>query len=234
MSIQILIVEDEPKLAQLLSEYLTQAAYSTAIISRRDEAIAAVDREQPELLLLDLNLPGLDGVSICQQLRQRAQSPAIIMVTARVDEVDRLLGLELGADDYICKPYSPREVVARVKAVLRRVQPRTDSAQLLEVGPLQLHKDAYQLKVAGLSVPVTPIEFSLLLALLERPERIWTRAQLLERGRGTQYEGYERNIDGHIKNLRRKLRQALDDQDPIRSVYGVGYGLNMEVLADTR
>ena len=152
------------------------------------------------------------------------------MLTARVDEVDRLLGLELGADDYVCKPFSPREVVARARAILRRRRPQDDGGGRLGIGPIELDRAAHVARVAGRELSLTPIEFGLLTAMLEQPRRVWSRGQLLERVRGTDFAGYERNIDGHVKNLRRKLRERLDERDQIRSVYGVGYGLDAEVL----
>jgi two-component system response regulator BaeR len=154
------------------------------------------------------------------------------MLTARVDEVDRLLGLEIGADDYVCKPFSPREVVARVRAILRRLEPQVDAqGDVLRLGPFTVDRTRHTVTVDGRAVSLTRIEFELFAALVEQPQRIWSRAHLLERARGTQFEGYERNIDGHVKNLRRKLREHAPGLDVIRSVYGVGYGLETDAFA---
>lgn len=230
MNSPILIVEDEPKIAALLRDYLSQAGYVVRHVARGDAVETELRQHPAQLVLLDLNLPGMDGLEVARMLRNKGPEPAIIMLTARVDEIDRLLGLEMGADDYICKPFSPREVVARVRAVLRRLQPQADG-NVLRLGSLSLDRHGHQLRAGETLISTTPIEFTLMLALLERPERVWSRGQLLERARGIQYEGYERNIDSHIKNLRRKLKAALDGADPIRSVYGVGYGLDADALA---
>lgn len=228
---QVVIVEDDLKIAGLLRDYFAHAGFAVEVVHRGDEAEAAIRRCAAGLVVLDLQLPGRDGLDICRSLRAAGTDVAILMLTARVDEVDRLIGLELGADDYVCKPFSPREVVARARAILRRLRPQTDVAgRLLRVGPIELDRDGHQVRVAGAPLVLTPIEFSLLQALLEQPRRVWSRGQLLERARGTDFAGYERNVDGHVKNLRRKLRERLDDRDPIRSVYGVGYGLDADVL----
>ncbi|MEQ1439820.1 response regulator [Fontimonas sp. SYSU GA230001] len=233
MSARILIVEDEEKIASLLRDYFVHDGHAVEVLHRGDEVQAVVRRWRPDLVVLDLQLPGRDGLAVCRELRAAGAAPAVMMLTARVDEVDRLLGLELGADDYVCKPFSPREVVARARAILRRLQPRTDAGgRVLRVGPIELDHAAHQARAAGTTLTLTPIEFSLLQALLEQPQRVWSRGQLLERARGTDFPGYERNIDSHVKNLRRKLRDCLDGRDPIRSVYGVGYGLDAAVLAD--
>jgi len=232
MSARILIVEDEEKIALLLRDYFLRAGYRVELCHRGDEAEARVQRWQPQLLVLDLHLPGKDGLDICRALRRQGEEPAILMLTARVDELDRLLGLELGADDYVCKPFSPREVVARAGAILRRLRASAPAAQCIRLGLLELDSAARSVRVRGREIVVTPIEFGLLQAMVAQPRRVWSRAQLLERVRGTDFSGYERNIDGHIKNLRRKLREQLDDRDPIRSVYGVGYGLEHGALEE--
>lgn len=229
---RVLIVEDEAKLAALLRDYFVHAGFDAEVVHRGDEVQAALQRRPVDLLVLDLQLPGKDGLSLCRELRAAGPEPAILMVTARVDEVDRLLGLELGADDYVCKPFSPREVVARARAILRRMTPQASAGgRRIALGPLELDREAHSLRIAGAEVALTPIEFRILATMLEQPQRVWSRAQLLERARGTDFAGYERNIDSHVKNLRRKLRERLDDRDPVRSVYGVGYGLDAEVLA---
>ncbi|MFP5304698.1 MAG: response regulator [Gammaproteobacteria bacterium] len=229
----MLIVEDEEKIAALLRDYFLHAGFDVDVVHRGDEVRAALARRAADLVVLDLQLPGKDGLTVCRELRAGGDAPAILMLTARVDEVDRLLGLELGADDYVCKPFSPREVVARSRAILRRLHPQHEAGgRRLRVGPIELDRDAHAVRVGGEPLAVTPIEFGLLTTMLEQPQRVWSRGQLLERVRGTGFPGYERNIDGHVKNLRRKLRERLGERDPIRSVYGVGYGLDADVLGD--
>ncbi len=229
---RVLIVEDEAKLAALLRDYFIHAGFEVEVEHRGDAVQARLQQRPADLLVLDLQLPGKDGLTLCRELRAAAPEPAIIMVTARVDEVDRLLGLELGADDYVCKPFSPREVVARARAILRRLRPQPAAGgRRLVLGPLELDHEAHSARAGGVELGLTPIEFRILSTMLQHPQRVWSRTQLLERARGTDFSGYERNIDSHVKNLRRKLREKLDNRDPVRSVYGVGYGLDAEVLA---
>jgi two-component system response regulator BaeR len=230
MSARVLVVEDEPKISALLRDYFTQAGYRADVLGRGDEVEAFVARHKPELVVLDLQLPGKDGLEVCRALRARAPSPAVIMLTARVDEVDRLLGLELGADDYVCKPFSPREVVARAKAILRRLQPQAGPNGALRIGSLTVDRAAHVASVGKAALTLTRIEFELLAAMVEQPNRVWSRGALLERVKGTDFAGYERNIDGHVKNLRKKLGEHLAGSAAIRSVYGVGYGLDTAVL----
>jgi two-component system response regulator BaeR len=221
----VLVVEDEAKIAALLRDYFEQAGFAVDVLGRGDEVEAFVARTPPELLILDLQLPGKDGLEVCRALRARGGGrPAILMLTARVEEVDRLLGLELGADDYVCKPFSPREIVARAKAILRRLEPHS-AGGVTRIGTLALDRTQHKVTVGSAALTLTPIEFALLEAMVEQPHRVWSRGQLLERCKGTDFAGYERNIDGHVKNLRAKLREALPERAPIRSVYGVGYGL---------
>jgi len=217
---QILIVEDEPKIAGLLEDYLrTQGGYQTDTVLRGDEALDRFRRNPPDLVLLDLMLPGLDGIEVCKQIRRESQVP-IIMVTARVEEIDRLLGLELGADDYICKPFSPREVVARVKAVLRRTI-ATDSAP--EESGLQMDEEKFIASFEGNKLNLTPVEFALLKSLGSHPGRVYSRDQLMNE----MYSDYrvvsDRAVDTHIKNLRKKLDECSPGKELITSVYGLGY-----------
>lgn len=214
----ILIVEDEPKIAKLLEDYLqAKGGYRTAIVGRGDEALQRFREEQPDLVLLDLMLPGLDGIEVCKRIRAESPVP-IIMVTARVEEIDRLLGLELGADDYICKPFSPREVVARVKAVLRRT-----SAEERITSVLAIDEEKFEARFAGRLLNLTPVEFALLRALSAREGRVFSRDQLMNE----MYSDYrvvsDRAVDTHIKNLRRKLEEASNGRELIESVYGLGY-----------
>jgi two-component system response regulator BaeR len=225
MSKHILIVEDEPDLAQILVDYLKRDGFCATTIADGLAAMTELIRSPPDLLVLDVMLPGLDGVSILRELRKTSNLP-VIMATARVEEIDRLIGLELGADDYICKPYSPREVVARIKTVLRRSQPvpTTIANSPAAASPgLEIDADARQARVAGRSLDLTPKEFKLLQALAARPGRVFSRGQLLDTLYEDNLDVSERAIDSHLKNLRRKLAQALPQTEPIRSIYGVGF-----------
>ncbi len=224
----ILIVEDEPKLAALLADYLKAAGYRTGICADGREVEAQVRQLAPALLLLDLMLPGKDGLDVCRTLRRFSEVP-IVMVTARVEEIDRLLGLELGADDYICKPFSPREVVARVRAILRRSRAGTtavadDSAPR---SALQIDESRYSAEFRGQPLALTPVEFRLLKTLADAPGRVFSRDQLLDRLYTDHRIVTDRTVDSHIKNLRRKLDAASPEQELIRSIYGVGYKLEV-------
>jgi two-component system response regulator BaeR len=221
----IMIVEDELKIAGLLQEYLEKAGYKVSCLDRGDQVIARVKEKPPSLILLDIMLPGVDGVTVCRELRKFAEIP-IIMVTAKVDEVDRLIGLEIGADDYICKPFSPREVVARVRAVLRRAGPKY-AARRLVAGPIFLDEDKRLVSVSGNMLNLTPSEFNLLKVLMSFPDRVFSRSELLDKVLGYQFEGYDRSIDSHIKNLRKKIAVYFPDKEIISTVYGVGYKLSI-------
>ena len=215
----ILIVEDEPKISNLLRDYLQQAGYETRESLNYEQIQGWVEQEEINLILLDWMLPGMSGLEICQQLRTISTVP-ILMITARVEEIDRLKGLDSGADDYICKPFSPREVVARVKAVLRRTY-HEDNAEL-RVGPLRLDQTNHQVWVDESEVVLTPNEFGVLKVLLQRPGKVWSRESLLQQVQGYQFNGYDRTIDTHVKNLRKKLATyGLDSS--IVTVYGIGY-----------
>ena len=216
---QILIVEDEPKIADILEDYLRmQGGFSTHKLARGDLVVDWARQHSPDLILLDLMLPGMDGIEVCKRIRAQSSVP-IIMITARVEEIDRLLGLELGADDYICKPFSPREVVARVKAVLRRSLPSGGAAP----DGLELDRKMFRASLDGKSLHLTPVEFSLLDSLCSHPGRVYSRDQLMNE----MYPDYrvvsDRAVDTHIKNLRKKLAEAAPDKDLVESVYGVGY-----------
>ncbi len=216
----ILIVEDEDRLGRLLADYLTAAGYATHRIGDGREVLDWVRAHAPALILLDLMLPGRDGLDICRALRAEGQEVPIIMTTARIEEIDRLLGLELGADDYVCKPYSPREVVARVKAVLRRRSPASPPEPTL----LQLDPDTLRVRgPEGREVELTAVEFSLLQTLHAAPGRIFPRDHLMERIYRDQRIVSDRTIDSHVKKLRRKLAEILPGQALVHSVYGVGY-----------
>lgn len=219
MNNTILIVEDEPKLAKLLSNYLRQAGYEPEWLENGLDVLPRVRERMPALILLDLMLPGRDGVDICKDIRSFSAVP-IIMVTARIEEIDRLLGLELGADDYICKPFSPREVVARVKAVLRRSAGHTPSTMPHLV---QLDEGRLLATIRGHQLELTVVEFKLLEFLSANPGRIYGRDQLMDHIYPDQRIVSDRTIDSHIKNLRKKISGASPDTEIIHSVYGVGY-----------
>lgn len=222
----ILIVEDEEKIATLLRDYLEKSGYRSSMLDRGDGVIAFVRNKAPDLILLDIMLPGLDGMEVCREIRKFSSVP-IIMITAKVEEIDRLLGLEIGADDYICKPFSPREVVARVKAVLRRMRPVPDE-KVLSTGSITLNEEMRQVMVAGQELKLTPSEFKLLKVMMSRPNRVFSRNDLVNLVQGYEFEGYDRTIDTHIKNLRKKIAKLLPDQEIISSVYGEGYKFTAE------
>lgn len=223
MAKKILIIEDEAKIVRTVRLYLEQAGYSVAWATDGTQGLAVFRQEKPTLVLLDLNLPGeLDGLDVCRGLRRAANVP-IIMLTARSEETDRLIGLELGADDYITKPFSPREVVARVRAVLRRVEQPEAAPDMIEAAGVQVDLDRRRVTVAGVPVELTTGEFDLLVAFVRHPGRVFTRAQLLEQTQGAAYEGYERTIDQHVKNLRHKIEPDPHEPSYILTVYGVGY-----------
>jgi two-component system response regulator BaeR len=219
---RILIAEDEPKLAALLCDYLDASGYAASWMADGRQIVAAVRADPPDLIVLDLMLPHRDGLDICRELRTFTTLP-LIMVTARVDEIDRLLGLELGADDYICKPFSPREVVARVKAILRRVSGRSAPNGMLG---LTIDEAQYMAAFDGKPLDLTPVEFRLLRTLASAPGRVFSRAQLLDKLYADYRVVTDRTVDSHIKNLRRKLQRPGAERELIESVYGVGYRLN--------
>lgn len=221
----ILVVEDERKIAELLRDYLCDEGFTVTCVERGDLVVHEVRRRSPTMILLDIMLPGQDGIEVCREIRKFSNVP-IIMITARVEEIDRLLGLELGADDYICKPFSPREVVARVKAVLRRVHPKS-SENIFVAGPLTLDCDTRQVTAGGETINLTPSEFGLLKALMARPNRVFSRTELIDLVQGYRFDGYERTIDTHIKNLRKKIAARLPDHEIISTVYGAGYKLSV-------
>lgn len=217
----ILIVEDEDKLARLAADYLHNAGFTTEILSHGDAVLPWVKLRTPDLILLDLMLPGTDGLTICREIRRFSRVP-IIMVTARIEEIDRLLGLELGADDYICKPYSPREMVARVKAVLRRLEPPAQESGL-SADLLTLDPNRFRVAAAGREIELTTVEFELLQALYRRPGHILSRSVLMDMIYQDQRIVSDRTIDSHIKKLRKKLEELMPGQELIHSVYGAGY-----------
>ncbi len=220
----VLIVEDEPKIARLLEDYLRQSSYETHWLDRGDTVDEWFRNNDPDIVLLDLMLPGKDGLAVCRELRSHSQVP-IIMVTARVDEIDRLLGLELGADDYICKPFSPREVVARVKALLRRVE-MTGANPTTAYRGLVIDDEKFSAAVDGHALDLTPVEFRLLALLASQPGRVFSRDQLMNKIYKDGRVVSDRTVDSHVKNLRQKIHDTGGSDDLIRSIYGVGYKLD--------
>jgi len=223
----ILVIEDEIELAKVLRSYLERANYQVITSTRGDNGLASWENTHPDLVLLDLNLPGMDGLDVARNIRRKADTP-IIMLTARTEEIDRLIGLELGADDYISKPFSPREVVARVKAVLRRSGSAREKPELIRIIDLEIDLDAHIVRRGDTEIELTPTEFSLLVALAESPGRVFSRLQMLEIAQGTAYEGYERTIDAHIKNLRAKIEDDPKKPKYLETVFGIGYRFRKE------
>lgn len=227
MNALVLVVDDEPKIVKLARDYLEGAGFGVISAGDGQTALALARRERPDLVILDLNLPRLDGLDVARELRRESSVP-LIMLTARSEETDRLIGLELGADDYITKPFSPRELVARVRAVLRRVQGGVRSDGVLRVGDLSIDLNGHHVERGGQPVRLTRSEFTLLAALARSPGQTYTREQLLDRLHGIVYEGYDRSIDSHIKNLRRKLEPDPLNPTYVLTVYGVGYKFTEE------
>ena len=224
---KILVVEDEPKIIQLTQDYLENAGFSVMSANDGERAMTLIQVEQPDLVVLDLGLPGMDGLDVCRLIRKKSNLP-IIMLTARDDEADKLVGLELGADDYITKPFSPKELVARVRSVLRRSELAQEAREVISVGDVTLDLPRMRVTVGDDEIELTATEFQLLQALASQPGRIFTRSQLLDAVHGVAIESYERAIDAHIKNIRRKLEPVPREPRYIQTVYGVGYRFNDE------
>ena len=221
---KILIIEDEVAIAEIVVDYLKRDGFETDHRVDGSDVQSLVTTDRFALILLDVMLPGADGFELCRAIRQVSAIP-IIMMTARVEEIDRLIGLELGADDYICKPFSPREVVARVKAVLRRHGPR-DPLKQEDNTPLEIDHDSFIVRLYGKKIDLTPSEFKLVAALGAKPGRVWSRAQLLDVFSGEK-DVFDRTIDSHVKNARKKIAQSFPELDLIQSVYGIGYRLEV-------
>jgi DNA-binding response OmpR family regulator len=223
----VLVVDDEPKIVAIARDYLENAGFGVEVAADGNSALDLARQRRPDLVVLDLGLPGLDGLDVTRRIRadDRLASLPIIMLTARDDELDKLLGLELGADDYLTKPFSPRELVARVRAVLRRAEGTREPSDLVRTGSLVLDVPRMRTELDGRAVDLTATEFALLATMARQPGRIFTRSQLLDAVHGVAFESYERAIDTHVKNLRRKLE--VDPRRPrlILTVYGVGYRL---------
>ena len=218
----ILVVDDEPKIAQLARDYLEHAGFAVVTAGDGPSAVHAARVRHPDLIVLDLGLPGLDGLEVLRSIRSAAPTP-VVVVTARDTELDKLLGLELGADDYVTKPFSPRELVARVRAVLRRSERAAEPRDRVEAGDLVLEMSRMRATVRGRAIDLTPTEFSLLATMAREPGRVFTRSQLLDALHGVAFDAYERAIDAHVKNIRRKLEPEPSRPRYLLTVYGVGY-----------
>jgi two-component system, OmpR family, response regulator BaeR len=227
---KILIVEDDNKIAELLGDYLKSSNFSVSIFNRGDNVVNEVRLNKPDLILLDVMLPGTDGLSICKEIRNFSAVP-IIMISAKTEEIDRLLGLELGADDYICKPFSPREVVARIKSILRRTDTEPQINRL-SAGPITMNPDEHSALVGNSDLRLTPNEFELLRVLVSRPGRVFTRNDLISKIQGYDFEGSARTIDTHVKNLRKKVDDLLPGNRIIQTIYGIGYSVNLPQSAN--
>jgi two-component system response regulator BaeR len=223
MNADIFIVEDEPELAALVADYASAAGYRPTVFGDGALALDAIRRTPPALVVLDLMLPGLDGLSLCRELRRFSAVP-VVMVTARVEEIDRLLGLETGADDYLCKPFSPRELMARIKAILRRTSQAGVAAPVVDVD-----EAARRIRIHGRALELTPTEYGILAALARRPGQVFSRAQLLDAARegNASLDVADRAIDSHVKNLRRKLDAVLPGVEAIHAIYGLGYRFDL-------
>ena len=222
MAQTILVVDDEARIVKLVRDYLERAGFDVLAAHNGEMALTLARLEQPDLIVLDLMLPGVDGLDVCRRLRQESGVP-IIMLTARVEEADRVVGLELGADDYVTKPFSPRELVARVRATLRRANGQVGPSSILRAGDVELDTASLTTTVAGEPVDLTPTEFQVLATLVRQPGRIFSREQLLEAVHGVIFDGYDRSVDSHVKNIRRKIEPDPRQPRYIQTVYGVGY-----------
>jgi two-component system alkaline phosphatase synthesis response regulator PhoP len=221
---KVLVVDDAPEIVRIVRDYLEHAGFSVVTASNGMDALRLARTERPDLIVLDLGLPGRDGLDVTRDLRRESGIP-IVMLTARTDESDKLVGLELGADDYVTKPFSARELVARVRAVLRRAQAAATPADQVRAGAIEIDVPRMSVNVAGRAVELTATEFALLLAMARQPGRVFTRAQLLDALHGEAFEAYERAIDAHVKNIRRKIEPDPKEPRFILTVFGVGYRL---------
>jgi two-component system, OmpR family, alkaline phosphatase synthesis response regulator PhoP len=218
----VLVVEDEIEIARVVRDYLDNAGFEVIVVGDGGSAVASVRSAKPDLLVLDLGLPGRDGLDVAREIRRWSNTP-IVMLTARGDETDRVVGLELGADDYVVKPFSPKELVARIRAVLRRTRAAERGAEILRAADLEVDTDKMRVTVAGRPVELTPTEFQLLTTLVAEPGRVFTRGQLLDAVHGVAIESYERAIDAHVKNIRRKIEPEPGSPRYLMTVHGVGY-----------
>ena len=218
-----MVVDDEPQILKVLRAYLEKSGFQVVSAADGNSALAIFKREKPDFLILDLNLPGMDGLDVCKAIRRESNVP-ILMLTARVEEADRLIGLELGADNYVIKPFSPREVVARVRTIFRRTNiSEAAASEHIQIGDLSIDVEKHTVLRGDLTIDLTPTEFDILVTLARQPRRVFTRLQIMEQAQGDAFEGYERTIDAHIKNLRLKLEPNPRKPVYIQTVFGVGY-----------
>ncbi|MBI5652405.1 MAG: response regulator transcription factor [Chloroflexi bacterium] len=227
MANRILVVDDDKEIVRLIKSYLEKSGFSVLTAYDGDNALRVIRAERPDLVVLDLMLPGRDGWDITKTIRADAHLAAtpILMLTARVEDTDKILGLELGADDYLAKPFNPREVIARVRAILRRAGASAPASRILEIRGLRLDADRHTVSINGTALETTPTEFALLKTLMENPNHAFTRGELIEKSLGYSYEGLERTLDSHIKNLRKKIEDDPTEPEYIETVFGVGYRL---------
>jgi len=232
MAKRILVVDDEPQIVSILKAYLEKSGFDVVTADDGLAALTVFRKEKPEFMILDLNLPGMDGLDVCRTVRRESDIP-ILMLTARVEETDKLIGLEIGADDYVIKPFSPKEVVARVRTILRRSPTHEaekrgeDISQIIQVGDLSIDLDQHRVSRSVMKIDLTPTEFDILLVLARQPKRVFSRLQIMEQAQGDAFEGYERTIDAHIKNIRIKLEPNPKKPIYIHTVFGVGYKLEV-------
>jgi DNA-binding response OmpR family regulator len=226
MAKKILVVDDEAKIVKVLKAYLEQSGFQVVTAADGKVALTTFIKEKPDFMILDLNLPSMDGLDVCRAVRRQSNIP-ILMLTARVEETDKLIGLELGADDYVVKPFSPREVVARVRTIFRRADGELAQPEVIRVGDLQIDIDQHSVMISERNVELTPTEFDILVVLARQPKRVFTRMQIMELAQSNAFEGYERTIDTHIKNIRLKLEPKSKNPTYIHTVFGVGYKIEM-------
>ncbi|MCE5208589.1 MAG: response regulator transcription factor [Chloroflexi bacterium] len=224
---KILVVDDEPQIVKVLKAYLEKAGYKVLTAYEGNSALAVFQSEKPDFVILDLNLPGMDGLDLCKSIRRDSNVP-ILMLTARVEEADRLIGLELGADDYVIKPFSPREVVARVRTIFRRTITETPKPDTIKAGNLVIDVQQHTVHLANRPIDLTPTEFDILVTLASQPKRVLSRMQIMEQAQGTAFEGYERTIDAHIKNIRIKMEPNPKKPVYIKTVFGLGYKFEID------
>ncbi len=224
---RVLVVDDEAQIVKVLRAYLEKAGYHVVTAADGNAALAVFRQSHPDFVILDLNLPGMDGLDVCRALRKESNVP-ILMLTARVEETDRLIGLELGADDYVVKPFSPREVVARVRTIFRRASAEPVKAEVIQAGELVIDLGGHSVSRSNQPVDLTPTEFEILVTLANQPKRVLSRMQIMEQALGESFEGYERTIDAHIKNLRNKLEPERKKSSYIHTVFGVGYKFEVQ------
>jgi DNA-binding response OmpR family regulator len=218
----VLVVEDEIEIARVVRDYLRNAGFEVIVVGDGGSAVASVRSAKPDLLVLDLGLPGRDGLDVAREIRRWSNTP-IVMLTARGDETDRIVGLEIGADDYVVKPFSPKELVARVRAVLRRTRTAARGDEIVRAGDVEIDTAKMRVSVGGAQVDLTPTEFQLLATMAREPGRVFTRSQLLDAVHGVALESYERAIDAHVKNIRRKIEPTPGSPRYVVTVHGVGY-----------